>query len=242
MAYVYRHIRKDKDQVFYIGIGTDDKGNRRAKSKNSRNKIWNTIINKTEYEVEIIFEDVDLCFAIKKEIEFIKLYGKIIDGTGTLCNLTDGGEGALGFKHTKEFKKKLSNKRKGENNHMFGRKGELNPNYGKKHSEERKRKNSESKKGMFEKEKNPFYGKKHTDEDRKKMSEIQKVIAKRGSNNHMSAKVIDCNNGKIYNCIREAAESFGFTYSKTKCLLNGKTKTNNTGLMFYREYIKKEGN
>ena len=239
MAYVYRHIRKDKDQVFYIGIGTR-KGNHRAKSKSSRNKIWNSIVNKTSYDVEILFEDVDLNFAIKKEIELISLYGKIIDGTGTLCNLTDGGEGTFGFKHTEEFKKKLKGLRIGENNPMYGKKGILSPSYGKKQSEEQRRKNSESKKGRFEKEKNPFYGKKHTDEDRKKMSEIQKVIAKRGSDNHMSAKVIDCNTGRIYNCIREAAEDFGFTYSKTKCLLNGKTKINNTGLMFYKDYIKKE--
>jgi group I intron endonuclease len=239
MAYVYRHIRKDKDQVFYIGIGTR-KGNHRAKSKSSRNKIWNNIVSKTEYEVEIIFEDIELSFAVEKEIEFIKLYGKIIDGTGTLCNLTDGGEGAVGFKHTEEFKERLSKLKKGENNYMFGRKGELNPNYGKKHSEEQKRKNSESKKGMFEKEKNPFYGKKHTYENRKKMSEIQKVIARKGSDNHMSTKVIDCNTRKIYNCIREAAEDFGFTYLKTKCLLNGKTKVNTTGLMYYNDYIKKE--
>lgn len=30
MAYVYRHIRLDKNEVFYIGIGTDTKNYKRA--------------------------------------------------------------------------------------------------------------------------------------------------------------------------------------------------------------------
>lgn len=37
MAYVYRHIRLDKNEVFYIGIGSDDKGHYyRANSKNKK--------------------------------------------------------------------------------------------------------------------------------------------------------------------------------------------------------------
>jgi group I intron endonuclease len=232
MAYVYRHIRKDKAQVFYIGIGTRS-GNHRAKSKSSRNKIWNSIVKKTDYEVEMLFEDVDLDFAIEKEKEFIKLYGKMIDGTGTLCNLTDGGEGSVGFKHTEEFKKRLSESRKGVKPKNT-RKGFIV-------TEETREKIRLANTGKFKGDKNPYYGKKHSDEVRKKMSDIQKVITKKGKDNHMSAKVIDCNTGKIYDCIREAAEDFGFTYLKTKCLLNGKTKVNNTGLVFYRDYIKKEG-
>jgi hypothetical protein len=228
MAYVYRHIRKDTNQVFYIGIGTRS-GLHRAKSKSCRNKIWNSIVSKTEYEVEILFEDVSWDFAVEKEIEFIKLYGKIIDKNGTLSNLTDGGEGCAGFSHSEETKIRLSKSKKGEKNPMYGT---VSPNKGKKTSEEVREKIRLSNTGKFKGEKNPYYGKKHSDEIRKKMSDIQKTISKKGEDNPMSRKIINSNNGKVYDCIREAAEDFGFTYSKVKCLLNGKTKVNNTGLEY----------
>ena len=45
MAYLYRHIRLDKNEPFYIGIGGDDKGYyERAYHKIShRNKHWKNI-------------------------------------------------------------------------------------------------------------------------------------------------------------------------------------------------------
>ena len=47
MAYVYRHIRVDKNEPFYIGIGKDDGYEfKRAyyKSIEKRNKIWIDIL------------------------------------------------------------------------------------------------------------------------------------------------------------------------------------------------------
>ena len=44
MAYLYRHIRSDKNVPFYIGIGIDS-NYYRAKSKKSRNDHWNKIVN-----------------------------------------------------------------------------------------------------------------------------------------------------------------------------------------------------
>jgi hypothetical protein len=105
MAYLYRHIRKDKDQVFYIGIGTDDNGKySRAKSKN-RNKYWHRIVNNTDYEIEIMLDDITFNEALEKEKEFIQVYGRRDLGLGTLCNLTDGGEGVSNM--SKEGKRKL---------------------------------------------------------------------------------------------------------------------------------------
>ena len=43
MAFVYRHIRLDKNEPFYIGIG---KKIYRAYSMKGRNKYWLRIINK----------------------------------------------------------------------------------------------------------------------------------------------------------------------------------------------------
>ena len=74
MAYVYRHIRKDTNQPFYIGVGLTDDNYHRAGVKSKRNKYWKNIIKKTTYKVDIIFNDLSWEEACKKEIEFITLY------------------------------------------------------------------------------------------------------------------------------------------------------------------------
>ncbi len=110
VAYLYRHIRLDKNEPFYIGIATHLK---RAYEKNARkNPIWKSIISKTDYDIEILFDDLTRDEALKKEIEFIKLYGRIDKKTGTLANLTNGGEEFNGIwnkgkKRTEEQKQKL---------------------------------------------------------------------------------------------------------------------------------------
>jgi hypothetical protein len=104
MAYVYRHIRLDKNEPFYIGIGSSsDKKFIRAFSKKGRSNFWRNIVNKTKYEVEILFDDITWEQACEKEKEFITLYGRKDLGLGTLTNLTNGGEGILGYKNTPEL-------------------------------------------------------------------------------------------------------------------------------------------
>lgn len=97
--YLYRHIRVDKNEPFYIGIGTKTDADikygtyTRANIKSKKNNVWVKITNKTSYIVEILFESDDYDFIKQKEIEFVKLYGRIDLKTGTLTNMTDGGEG-----------------------------------------------------------------------------------------------------------------------------------------------------
>ena len=101
MAYLYRHIRLDKNQPFYIGISSDS-NYKRAFSKR-RSNIWNNIVAKTGYEVEIFID-----------------------------NLTDGGEGIIGVVRSEEYKNKISASLKGrkqsketilkKNNSVLGRK------------------------------------------------------------------------------------------------------------------------
>ena len=105
MAVLYRHIRLDKNQPFYIGIGKTEK---RAYEKIKRNQFWHNIVSKTDYEIEILFDNLSWDEAGEKEKEFIKLYGKRDDNTGTLVNITDGGGGILGIRHTEESKRKIS--------------------------------------------------------------------------------------------------------------------------------------
>lgn len=114
MALVYRHIRLDKNEPFYIGIGVNEK---RAfeKRKSKRSIFWTNIIKKTDYRVEILFNDLTWEQACAKEKEFISLYGRKDLGTGTLVNMTDGGEGAENriYTITDETKLKISASLKG---------------------------------------------------------------------------------------------------------------------------------
>jgi predicted GIY-YIG superfamily endonuclease len=113
MAILYRHIRKDKNEPFYIGIGENEK---RAFTKKSRNKYWTHIVKNSPYEVEILFDNLSWEDACKKEKEFIKLYGRKDNGTGILSNMTDGGDTPPNHKgkiRSDEFRKKCSDARKG---------------------------------------------------------------------------------------------------------------------------------
>ena len=78
---------------------------------------------------------------------------------------------SFGYRHTQEHREKMSKKFSGSLNPMFGKepynKGKPSPLKGTTHSEETKRKRSESLKG----ERNPMFNKAHSEETRKKMSE-----------------------------------------------------------------------
>lgn len=107
MAYVYRHIRHDKNEPFYIGIGSDNNYNRAYQNK-KRNNLWHKIEKITSYDVEILVDNISWDQACIKEKEFIKLYGKKCDNSGTLSNITDGGEGVLGLRFNDISKQKMS--------------------------------------------------------------------------------------------------------------------------------------
>ena len=157
MAIVYQHRRKDTNEVFYIGISKNIK---RSYSKEYRNKHWNNIVNKVGYDIDILIEGLTWEEACQKEIELIKQYGRRDLNEGALVNMTDGGEGI--FNPSDEVRSKISETHKGKTSSMKG----------KKHTEETKRKMTESQKGN----KNSL-GKKLSDETRKRMSEAKKKIS-----------------------------------------------------------------
>lgn len=106
MAYLYRHIRLDTNEPFYIGIGSDEDGkHERSRASWGRNKIWKRIVNKVSYRVDIIQDNLTWDEACTKEIEFIKLYGRRDLGLGPLVNLTDGGDGLIGYKRSDKLNK-----------------------------------------------------------------------------------------------------------------------------------------
>jgi hypothetical protein len=123
MAYVYRHIRHDKNQPFYIGIGSDSEGKytRAFVPHRANNRYWNNIVAKTSYSVDILIDEITWEEAIKKEIEFIAFYKRKEHG-GILANLTDGGEGALGLVTTDAAKRKQSLRKVGKSPSNKGKK------------------------------------------------------------------------------------------------------------------------
>jgi hypothetical protein len=108
MAYLYRHIRLDKNEPFYIGISNVNDNYKRAYKKTSRNKHWSNIIKTTDYDVEILIDNLTIEDVKEKEKEFIALYGRIDLKTGSLVNLTDGGDGVLNMNENSELRNKLS--------------------------------------------------------------------------------------------------------------------------------------
>lgn len=114
--YLYRHIRLDKNEPFYIGVGKKGKQDlmygtyTRAndKTKKGRNNIWHGIVSRTAYQVEILLESDDYTFISAKEAEFVNLYGRIIFNNGSLANIVSGGGNTEGFRHSEESKKKMS--------------------------------------------------------------------------------------------------------------------------------------
>lgn len=121
MAIVYQHRRNDNNEIFYVGRGKTEK---RAYSKSNRNKHWHNIVNKTEYIVEILFENISWEESGIKEMELIKSIGRKNIGTGSLVNLTDGGEGMNCFIFSEEAREKMRNAKYGNKNGS-GNKGQI---------------------------------------------------------------------------------------------------------------------
>jgi hypothetical protein len=101
---VYKHLRNDTNEVFYVGIGLST----RPYSLRDRNKYWRNIVNKVGYTIEIVMENLDWETACKEEISLIAKYGRKDNNTGILVNMTDGGQGGYGRIPSKETREKMS--------------------------------------------------------------------------------------------------------------------------------------
>jgi hypothetical protein len=107
---VYLHRKKTNGDVFYVGIGTE----KRPYSKSARNKLWRRIVEKHGLIVEISSRGLTPENAKSIEIELIKKYGRIDNKDGTLCNMTSGGDGIIDCKRTEEWKRRISEAKKGK--------------------------------------------------------------------------------------------------------------------------------
>ena len=168
--YVYEWIRLDTNEPFYVGMGH---GKRCYQLTRGNNNHFNNIVKSIPVAVNILHDNLDRQIAFDLEVWYIREYRDIIGYE--LVNISDGGEGCVLC-------------------------GELNSFYGKHHSEETKRKISDSKKGKCLGKDNPFYGKHHTEESIEKISKAKKgrqvnketkkkiSIANKGENNYWYGK------------------------------------------------------
>lgn len=211
--YIYRHINKTTNEVFYIGKGTliNEKSfyrkYRRAFSIKKRSVFWENIVNKYGYEVEIMFETNCEKTIFKKEIELIALYGRRDTNEGTLVNLTNGGDGTSGLISNKKGvprsekdiqaiklgMKDFSLTDEQKERHLINTpRGNKHPNFGK---------------GYY------MLGKSHSDETKRKMS----------------GKTILCTeSGKKWYNVGECAIENGLNRNTLKSRLNGRLKNNTT--------------
>ena len=156
--YVYAFLRED-NTPYYIGKGTGNRAwdkRRRISPPTDSSRI--IILTNSLTEIE----------AFDEEIRLIQFHGRKDLGTGILRNLTDGGEGTSGYKHTG---KKLSPE------HIANLSA---ANTGKHRSPESRAKMSAAKSG----EKHNMYGKHPNQDTLDKMSAAQS-----GENNPNFGKV-----------------------------------------------------
>jgi hypothetical protein len=99
--YTYLHVRKSDDKVFYIGKGRGP----RAHSAHGRSEYWKRVAAKHGFQAEVVAHWTTEEEAFLHERFLISCFA---DMKVPLVNLTLGGEGASGSKHSTETRQKMS--------------------------------------------------------------------------------------------------------------------------------------
>lgn len=148
--YVYK-IKNNLNSKIYVGKHSTDNLN---DGYMGSGKLIKLAYNK--YGIENFTKQILQFAETEDELNDLEMfYIKDLDARTKGYNLTDGGEGAIGYKMSDEAKQKISNFQKQQYCPW-----KHNPR-----SEEHKQKISESLKG----EKNPFFGKHHSEETKQKL-------------------------------------------------------------------------
>lgn len=131
--YVYELWDTIKKEPFYVGKYhpsykrylehlKEATGIKKFKNSHKLNRIKKIINQGYELEIKIVFETDNESEAFEKEIELIKFYGRRDKKTGSLTNMTDGGEGCSGKIFTEKQRKNISLRVRGSGNPMYGKK------------------------------------------------------------------------------------------------------------------------
>lgn len=147
---VYIHRRGDTNRIFYVGIGNP----KRPYTKRD-NKMWEGIVHKHGYKVEILYTDLKWEEACLIERYLISCLGRKDMGKGELANMTDGGEGNQNMIYTPEWIEKQRIASTGRIQSEETKKKKSKSLTGKKFSEERKENIRKTKIGMHRGSENP---------------------------------------------------------------------------------------
>lgn len=177
VGYVYGLYDPRTDELRYVGQTIKSLEKRLSihiyQCKNIKNHKCNWIKSLLELNLSPVIKGIEVVNSASKDHLNRSLIDReviiISENTSThnLTNLTNGGEGCFGYKHTEEDKQKISKLLKGRKYSEETKKKIGEKSKGRYHTELTKQKISNSLKG----DKNSFYGKKHSEETRKKISE-----------------------------------------------------------------------
>lgn len=167
---------EEPEHIRYVGMTTEPDRRIREHINKSHRQLYSstwirTLLSDEVEPVMSIIEEVPAEEGPEREIFWIAHYKE--EGH-RLTNLTDGGESTLGYRHTEKSLNLMRKNRKGKCA------GEDHWLYGKKMSEESRRKMSEAKKGIVPWNKGGTF----SEESRKKMSESQKKAYKKRDDTH----------------------------------------------------------
>lgn len=95
MAEYYVYAHRDPDgAIFYVGKGK----RRRAYEKSKRSSVWKNHVERLgSFSVEILASGLE-------EAEAFAMERRLIAQLAVICNLTKGGEGSSGYRHTQAAK------------------------------------------------------------------------------------------------------------------------------------------
>jgi hypothetical protein len=212
MFCTYAHYTP-QGRLFYIGKGSSE---RRAHYMQGRNNYWNKIVAKYGTpEVQILASWDTEEEAFSHEVLLISCFR---DMGYELANLTNGGDGTSGYKHTEEHRRKNS----------LAKMGKI-WNLGRKHSEETKRKCGVKNIGRV-----------HTEEEKQKRA--TKLIGNKnavGNTNRLEYKIIGTHiqtGEQIEFLGAKAVNAAGFQHSNVIKCIYGKRKLHK-GYTWTREML-----
>jgi hypothetical protein len=134
--YIYIDFREDVGTPFYVGKGYEN----RTRDFRRRNKVWHRIVAKHGIRREVIMSSYDNEFVCQEEMRLISELKTRVEFDG--ANMTDGGEGSVGWHPSDETRLKISQSLTGK---MAGKK---HPLFGRGHTQTAKQKMSKTRKGM----------------------------------------------------------------------------------------------